>query len=369
MLLLLGISGSRVISAHAPPRPCKVRPPRPPRSRARARGFARDLRNCPPGRSRARGVLTPYRHCLASGSGYTVLTRWLPASRIMVSRMLALYMLMFIPAARPDSLCASTPGTFRFGAFGCIPCGPGNYCLTTDAPGRNNPCPANTYSSNPGANSLASCQSCPVGNYSSVGAGACCPIGYWVRNSSCVQCCMTCAAPICQQCTNYTACPVGTFSNTQGATSNASCTQCPAGTWGATAGLSTSQCSGTCSMGTYSISGSSSCTLCRANMTTFTAGSTSSFACVCTAGFFGTASTCTPCPRGHYCPTNTTSWPRLNCGRGNYCPLGSAAPLPCPIMIPPNGGWGAQQVQGPAFMVETAACLAHCFFDGQTSSC
>ena len=70
-------------------------------------------------------------------------------------------------------------------------------------------------------------------------------------------------------------------------------------------------------------------------------------------------------------PANTTSWARLNCGRGNYCPLGSAAPLPCPILIPPNAG--AQQVQGPAFMVETAACLAHCFFHqsstGLTSSC
>ena len=80
---------------------------------------------------------------------------------------------------------------------------------------------------------------------------------------------------------------------------------------------------------------------------------------------------CEPCPRGHYCPLGSSSW--NNCGRGNYCPLGSAAPLPCPIQVSPSGGWGAQQVQGPAFIVETAACYSHCFFNltsgGPQSSC
>ncbi len=40
----------------------------------------------------------------------------------------------------------------------------------------------------------------------------------------------------------------------------------------------------------------------------------------------------------------------LQCGRGNYCPDGSAAPTPCPFQMPPSGGWGALQVQGPAFL-------------------
>jgi hypothetical protein len=71
---------------------------------------------------------------------------------------------------------------------------------------------------------------------------------------------------------------------------------------------------------------------------------------------------CEPCPRGHYCPLGSLSWNTRNCGRGSYCPLGSAAPLPCPIQVPPSGGWGPQQVQGPAFIVETAACYSHCFF-------
>ena len=99
-----------------------------------------------------------------------------------------------------------------------------------------------------------------------------------------------------------------------------------------------------CAAGTWSGAGAASC----AN---------------CSAGFFAAASNssgCAPCPSGHFCPPGTASWARLNCGRGNYCPEGSAAPTPCPIQAPPAAGWGAG-AQGPAFLVETAACLNHCF--------
>ena len=165
-------------------------------------------------------------------------------------------------------------------------------------------------------------------------------------------------------------CPTGTFCP---AASGAP-TACVAGTQNSFPGMTSLASCNYCPVGTYSTTGASECVSCPSNTTTVAVGSPSSAACaVCAAGFFGAAPTCTLCPRGHYCPANTTSWARLNCGRGNYCPLGSAAPLPCPILIPPNGGWGAQQVQGPAFMVETAACLAQCFFDpsstGLTSSC
>ena len=97
----------------------------------------------------------------------------------------------------------------------------------------------------------------------------------------------------------------------------------------------------------------------------------------CSAGTFAPSNgslPCQPCPSGHYCPSGTSSWANLNCGRGNYCPTGSASPLPCPYQLPPSGGWGALQVQGPAFLVETAGCLNHCFWnftsgDGMLSHC
>ena len=113
-----------------------------------------------------------------------------------------------------------------------------------------------------------------------------------------------------------------------------------------------------CPKGSFSNTKSSNCTLCPASTFTSSTGSTS----------------CKQCPGGHFCPIGTSSWARLNCGRGNYCPDGSGAPTPCPYQVPPAGGWGALQVQGPAFLAETAHCLNHCFWnftsgDGMLSKC
>ena len=98
---------------------------------------------------------------------------------------------------------------------------------------------------------------------------------------------------------------------------------------------------------------------------------------LCPAGTFAPpspAASCNQCPGGHFCPTGTSSWAQLNCGRGNYCPDGSISPTPCPFQVPPSGGWGALQVQGPAFLLETAKCLNHCFWNytsgnGMLSKC
>jgi hypothetical protein len=99
----------------------------------------------------------------------------------------------------------------------------------------------------------------------------------------------------------------------------------------------------------------------------------------CAAGTFAKpygATSCEVCPGGHYCPAGTSS--RLKCGRGYYCPDGSALPIPCPIQIVPvpYASWASHPftAQGPAFLVETAHCLNHCFFnftsgDGMLSKC
>ena len=113
-----------------------------------------------------------------------------------------------------------------------------------------------------------------------------------------------------------------------------------------------------CPKGSFSKAGASNCSPCPSGTFTSATGSTS----------------CQQCPSGHYCPAGTSSWAHLNCGRGNYCPDGSGAPKPCPYQVPPSGRWGALQVQGPAFLVETAHCLNHCFWnftsgDGVLSKC
>ena len=113
-----------------------------------------------------------------------------------------------------------------------------------------------------------------------------------------------------------------------------------------------------CPKGTYSFAGASSCTPCSAGTFSSAPGSTS----------------CQQCPGGHFCSAGTASWASQNCGRGRYCPDGSSAPTPCPHQVPPSGGWGALQAQGPAFLVDTALCLNHCFWnftsgDGLLSKC
>lgn len=68
------------------------------------------------------------------------------------------------------------------------------------------------------------------------------------------------------------------------------------------------------------------------------------------------------------------SAPCQQCGRGHFCPEDSYVPTPCPFQAPPGGGWGALQAQGPAFLVDTATCRNHCFWnytsgDGRLSKC
>ena len=153
---------------------------------------------------------------------------------------------------------------------------------------------------------------------------------------------------------NSTPCAAGTFSNTSGALS---CFTCPSGS----SCLMGSTSATLCTPGTFSDAGAGNCTLCPSGTYSEQRGAISIL-------------TCQRCPGGHYCPAGTSSWARLNCGRGNYCPDGSGAPTPCPYQVPPSGGWGALQVQGPAFLVETAHCLNHCFWnftsgDGMLSKC
>jgi hypothetical protein len=73
-----------------------------------------------------------------------------------------------------------------------------------------------------------------------------------------------------------------------------------------------------------------------------------------------------PCPAGYFCPQGSTSWYDFPCGRGSFCPQGSVGPTLCPssdaVLGPANG---------PAMLVDTAACRNHCFSGapGQWSGC
>ena len=123
-----------------------------------------------------------------------------------------------------------------------------------------------------------------------------------------------------------------------------------------------------CSPGTYTNFTSRSCILCPPGSfsNVFSAPSCS----LCSAGTFATpygSTFCDDCPAGHACPPSTSSWARLNCGRGSYCPKGSAEPISCPILMAPvpYASWASHplKAQGPAFLVETAVCRNHCFWN------
>jgi hypothetical protein len=162
--------------------------------------------------------------------------------------------------------------------------------------------------------------------------------------------CTAGSKPIFTDVADCTLCPKGFYSNS----GDSNCTLCPKGSY---SNSGASNCT-LCPKGSYSNTGAANCTLCSAGTFASKTGSTS----------------CQQCPGGHYCPAGTSSWARLNCGRGNYCPDGSGAPTSCPYQVPPTGGWGDLQVQGPAFLVETAHCLNHCFWnftsgDGMLSKC
>ena len=154
--------------------------------------------------------------------------------------------------------------------------------------------------------------------------------GTFVRQLTCVPCPATfyCATGVPLLCPAGSACPLSTLTPQQ------------------------------CQRGTAAPAGSSTCSACPAGSFAPEPG----------------AAACQQCPSGHFCPPGTASWASLSCGRGSYCPPGTAAPLPCPHQVPPAGGWADLGVQGPAFLVDTAACLNHCFWnftsgDGMLSRC
>ncbi len=84
----------------------------------------------------------------------------------------------------------------------------------------------------------------------------------------------------------------------------------------------------------------------------------------------GTArASCSPCNAGYYCPGGTVGPFGIPCSTGNYCPTGSSAPTPCPAFGAVDAVKGP--ANGPAFDVDVAACVNHCYFGGpgQTSAC
>ena len=251
-------------------------------------------------------------------------------------------------------ICVPCPASYYCSSGAPIICPAGSYCPLSSIDPTN--CAVGTYSSTIGAASPSTCLPCPC-------ASLCTTAGQT-------------AAPSCSSTTSQTRTPATTTSPSRTKTPSPSRTLsptastppcpasyycfsgtpvlCPAGTYCPLSSVNATL----CPKGSFSNAGASNCTLCPAGSFSTSTGSAS----------------CQQCPGGHFCPIGTSSWARLNCGRGNFCPYGSGTPTPCPPKVSPSGGWGALKVQGPAFIVETAYCLNHCFWnftsgDGVLSKC
>jgi DNA-binding beta-propeller fold protein YncE len=123
-----------------------------------------------------------------------------------------------------------------------------------------------------------------------------------------------------------------------------------------------------CSPGFFANFTSRSCILCLPG--SFSNASSAESCFLCLGGTFAKpfgSTSCEACPGGHYCPAGTSR--ATPCGAGNFCPLGSSVPTPCPAFGAVDAVKGPSK--GPAFDVDTAACLNHCYFggDGQLSIC
>ncbi|CDI84633.1 hypothetical protein, conserved [Eimeria praecox] len=221
-------------------------------------------------------------------------------------------------------------------------CAVGHYCPQGTTNSR--VCPIGTYGPTKGL--TKTCDPCPAGflcNQEGLTAppNTYCPVGNYCPDGA----------------ISPRLCPVGTYNNVQGQTSQSGCLACPPGKYCETTGLNNF--TGDCKEGTWCISGSqikdsslaylpSSVVQCPVVPTP------------CPAGFYNDkqgASSCTKCPGGVYCAHmalttasadgpcfagffcsegSVTPTPKDDptqggiCPQHKYCPAGSSAPLDCP---------------------------------------
>ena len=247
------------------------------------------------------------------------------------------------------------------GADSCTQCEAGKYAAAGAA--ECSTCEANQYS----AAGAASCSNCPKGTYSNPGAASCfvgcsahddCTAGTGVNTVACVSnvCTPTeCAAGYYLNGTSCDICPAGTYS----AIGASSCMTCPTGNISSAAGSescniceagkyanSTHTACETCPAGSTSSKGSDSCTQCAAGKYA-AAGATECSNCAANTYSTAGAASCTPCPDGTYSAEGSASC-NLECTIGTQCTVGT----------------GVETMACNGNKCEVATCKAGYYLDG-----
>ncbi|CEM31004.1 unnamed protein product [Vitrella brassicaformis CCMP3155] len=229
-----------------------------------------------------------------------------------------------------------------------VDCAAGFYCPAGTSVPSQYPCPPGTYDAATNLTDSFQCDPCPAGSYCLGGDTAVtglCLEGYYCPEGSSTN--------------KAFPCPAGTFRATPGATSVDDCANCTATNYCNEASTSQEVCpDGSYSDGpNFKYRGPSdsypSCIRCPAGYSC-TAGDRAN----CTAGSYSRSgqSSCTPCPEGHFCDSDTTSEAEMlsnkcaagrlcnalsivqdptdtddrPCPAGSYCPTGTTAAVSCP---------------------------------------
>ena len=218
-------------------------------------------------------------------------------------------------------------------------CTQGHFCVSGSTFPQ--PCPLGTYSNSTGLRRSTDCTPCPGGWYCD-GIGrtaptAICDAGFYCREKA-----YSSAPPdgltggLCPAggyCPPGSAtpasCPVGKYSKSPGAKTDADCIPCDPGFY--CAGSSSTAASQQCAAGYYCTGGSGIPTQYETPPGHYSeAGAFKPQPCPL--GQYQTASkedSCNQCLQGYFCNQTGTVYPEI-CPTGHYCPLGSATPSHCP---------------------------------------
>ncbi len=206
------------------------------------------------------------------------------------------------------------------------------------------PCPAGTFNSEYGSDSLSDCSSCTPGYYCE-GTGNPAPTGKCLDGYYCVGGSYTSTQHMAEPgyfavsgASNQTACSPGTYNMDHRQTS---CLDCPEGFYCPTSAL-TIYADYLCTMGHYCPRGSINPSKCPSGTFSNITGNVNITQCTdCTPGYYcqydGLTEVTGPCNAGYYCvigassriqPATTSTGGQ--CFTGHYCLSGSGYPTPCP---------------------------------------
>ena len=126
-------------------------------------------------------------------------------------------------------------------------------------------------------------------------------------------------------------CPPGTYNPVAGGRDLSACILCPPGVY--CSGEAKSTATGGCDKGYYCPPGSYMSNMLPAAPGNYTLVNQSSQT-QCAVGYYNpyyAQSACLPCPVGFYCQGLGNSGTLISCPKGSYCPLNSSLPTPCPL--------------------------------------